>query len=80
LNEKQEEQGAKRYANRATSRGLGPRPHPRIATQIAAPRFYALLLLPEGGADAPAFRSARSVGEMHFKVSPDWRGVIVAAR
>ena len=64
LNEKQEEQGGKRYANpRNVAAGSVRVLDPEI-TAVAAARF--LRVLPAGGrarADAPAFGSARSSAE-----------------
>ena len=74
LNEKQEEQGAKRYANpRNVAAGSVRVLDPEI-TKSRRLDFYAYYLL-AGGREPMRLHSEalEALAKMHFKVSPDWR-------
>jgi len=73
LNEKQEEEGGKRYANpRNVAAGSVRVLDPEI-TRSRRLDFYAYYLLAGGREPMPLHSGAlEALGKMHFKVSPDW--------
>lgn len=74
LNEKQEEDGGKRYANpRNVAAGSVRVLDPEI-TRSRRLDFYAYYLLAGGREPMPRHSEAlEALAKMHFKVSPDWR-------
>ena len=74
LNEKQQEQGGKRYANpRNVAAGSVRVLDPEI-TKSRRLDFYAYYLLAGGREPMPLHSDAlEALEKMHFKVSPDWR-------
>jgi DNA ligase (NAD+) len=74
LNEKQEEQGGKRYANpRNVAAGSVRVLDPEI-TKSRRLDFYAYYLMAGRREPMPLHSDAlEALGKMHFKVSPDWR-------